>query len=97
MLSSKVLLKRVFVFAIFPFTSFIFSSFLVSTFALGFKGVLLFIPPFELLKTGFLSVVVAVVVEVAGAVAPVKGAFLFFKPVLLMNLGLLTPPWVFIL
>jgi len=59
---------------------------------LGFKGVLLLTPPFELPKTGFFSVFV--VVEVDGTDAPGKGAFLFFTPVLLMNLGLLTPPWL---
>lgn len=89
-------MKRVFVFAIFPLTSLIFSSFLASTFALGFKGVLLLTPPFELPKTGFLSLVVAAAVEVA-ADAPCKGVFLFLTPVLLMNLGLLTPPWLVVL
>jgi len=47
--------------------------------------------PFELLNVGFLSDVVVYAVE--GAVAPGKGVLWLFTPVLLMNLGLFTPPW----
>ncbi len=59
------------------------------------------IPPFELLKTGFFSVVVVVVVVVFVAVvlgvAPGKGVFLLFAPVLFMNFGLFTEPWEVVL